>query len=152
MEELRSEAVKRLLDVLRVRADPMSARRFACACVRRIWRQVQSQRYVTAEALEQCRRAVELTERSLAGPVPEEELRAIDFRGLCDNGDGAFIAAAHVGWNVFAPPNGLDEIDEFENARATAAVAACVRGPAEVRWQVAMLRKLTADPPDGANC
>jgi len=47
--------------------------------------------------MDQCRLAVELTERSVTGLAAEDKLRAIDFEVITDNGDDAFIAAAHVG-------------------------------------------------------
>jgi hypothetical protein len=140
--------VDRLLGTLRERADPMAARRFACACVRNIWAKVESQPYVSPAVMEQCRRAVELTERSLVGQVPEGDLRAIAFDVITDAGNEAFMAAAHVGWNLFAPLNGLHEIDEFENARQTAFLAACAGGPDEVDWQVWLLRGIVEEAPD----
>jgi hypothetical protein len=135
--------VEGLLNRLRGRADPMVARRFACECVRRIWAEVESQPYVSTEVMEQCRRAVELTERSLVGPVPEGDLRAIDFEVITDAGNEAFMAATHVGWNLFAPLNGLHEIDEFDLARETAFLVACVAGSHEVDRQVGLLQRLT---------
>jgi hypothetical protein len=124
------DEVDRLLTLLRERVDPMVARRFACACVRRIWALVESQPpFVSPEAMEHCRRAVALTEQSLVGQVDEPDLRAIEFGGITDNGNEAFMAAAHVGWNVFAPVNGLLQVNELDNAKQTAFLAACAAGP-----------------------
>jgi hypothetical protein len=122
----------------------MLARRFACECVRRIWTAVQSQPYVSAELIEQCQHAVELTERSLTGTVGEVDLRAIDFEAITDSGDDAFMAAAHVGWNLFAPLHGLHEIDEFDGARETADLVACVAGAGEIDHQIVRLQCLNS--------
>ena len=143
--------VELLLDKLRERHEPMLARRFACECVRRIWTKVESQhqQYVKPEVVDQCRRAVELTERSIVGPVPDDEIRAIAFDVITDHGDDAFIAAAHVGWNLFAPFNGLPEIDEFESARQTALSVVWVTSYDEINYQTARLQYLISecDPP-----
>jgi hypothetical protein len=100
---------------------------------------------VPDSTIAQCKRAVELTERSLIGPVPEGELRAIDFAAISDAGDDAFVAAAHVGWNLLAPLNGLDPIDEFEAAQQTAHLAGCAGGPSEMSRQLASLRRIVAE-------
>ena len=89
--------------------------------------------------------AVELTERSLLGSVPEDEIRSIDFEVITDNGDDAFIAAAHVGWNLFAPLNGLPEIDEFDSARQIALLAASVVAGHEIDRQIASLHVLHSE-------
>jgi hypothetical protein len=136
------QEVNRLLDELRLYGDPMAARRFACACVRRIWAKVELQPYVSPGVMAQCRHAFELTERSLVERVPEANLRAIDFDAITDAGNEAFMAAAHVGWNLFAPLNGLPQTDEFDNARETAFLAACAGGPDEVGWQVQSLQEI----------
>jgi hypothetical protein len=67
-----------------------------------------------------------------------------DFDAITDAGDGAFMAAAHVGWNLFAPVHGRHEIDEFEAAKQTAFLVACVAGPDEVGRQVERLRGLVS--------
>ena len=123
----------------------MLARRFACECVRRIWARVESQAYVSRETMDQCGLAVELTERSLVGSVPEDEIRSIDFEVITDNGDDAFIAAAHVGWNLFAPLNGLPEIDEFDSAREIALLVASVVAGHEIDRQIASLQVLHSE-------
>jgi hypothetical protein len=145
VERATIQEVERLLDRLRVRRDPMAARRFACECVRGIWAAVEAQSYVSPEVVDQCRRAVELTERSITEPVPESDLRAIDFEAITDAGDGAFLAAAHVGWNLFAPVHGLHEIDEFEAAKETAFMVACLAGTDQVGRQIERLRELVSE-------
>jgi hypothetical protein len=139
------DEVDRLLAHLRGQVDPMLARRFACACVRRIWAQVESQRYVPPDAMEHCREAVTLTEQSLVGQVDERDLQAIDFGGITDNGDEAFMAAAHVGWNLFAPVNQMPQVNEFDNAREIAFLAACVGGPEELSRQIQALQDLVCE-------
>lgn len=89
--------VERLIEQLREQNAPMAARRLACECVRPVWARVESQAYAPPKSMDQCRLAVELTERSVTGLVAEDELRAIDFEVITDNGDDAFIAAVHVG-------------------------------------------------------
>jgi len=140
MELPSMEEIERLLNRLRGQVYPIVARRFACACVRSIWARVESQRYVSPEAMAQCRRAVALTEQSLAGLVNEGDLRAVEFGAITDAGDEAFMAAAHVGWNLFAPVNGFAEIDEFDHAREIAFLAACAGGPEETSRQERLLR------------
>jgi len=95
--------------------------------------------------MDQCRQAVELTERSITGLVAEDELRVIDFEVIADSGDDAFIAAAHVGWNLFAPLNGLQEIDEYDRARQTAFLVACVAGSSEINRQIVRLQCLNSE-------
>ena len=95
--------------------------------------------------MDQCGLAVELTERSLVGSVPEDEIRSIDFEVITDNGDDAFIAAAHVGWNLFAPLNGLPEIDEFDSARQIALLVASVVAGHEIDRQIASLQVLHSE-------
>src|SRR5262245_59106094 len=105
MEPASRQELTRLLDGLRGRVEPIAARRLACACVRSIWEKVESQAGVSPVMMEQCRQAFALTERSIVEQVAEEELQSIEFEALCDcGGDEAFMAAAHVGWNLFVPP------------------------------------------------
>jgi hypothetical protein len=52
------------------------------------------------------------------------------------------VAASHVGWNLFAPVNGLHEIDEFDSAKQTAALVASVAGLEEIRAQVKLLKQI----------
>jgi hypothetical protein len=131
-----------MLDFLRGKVDPMKVRRFACICVRRIWGQVISQKHVSPEAVVHCCRAVELTEQSLVNSVPEADIQAIDFHGITDNGDEAFMAAAHVGWNLFAPFTDLPTVDEFDHAKETAFLAACAGDSFERKRQSTLLREL----------
>lgn len=145
MELPSNQEVERLLNTLRGRVEPIVARRFACACVRRIWARVEAQRWVSPELMENCRRAVALIEQSLAEAVSDDDLRAVEFCQITDAGDEAFMAAAHVGWNLFAPLHGLHEIDEFDNASETAFLAACADGPDEACRQVQWLRDVVAE-------
>lgn len=135
----------RLLALLRDRVDPLVARRFACACVRRIWPKVECQPYVSVGLVEQCRRAVELTERSLNEHIAEGDLQVIDFESICDAGNEAFMAAAHVGWNLFAPVNCLHQVNEFDHAKEIAFLAACAGGAEELTRQVGFLQELVAE-------
>ncbi len=149
--ESRIHEVERLLAALRDRVDPMVARRFACSCVRAVWDKVLDQKFVRPEAIEQCCRAVELTEASLVHQPQESDLRSVDYSSICDSGNSAFMAAAHVGWNLFAPHHGLHEIDEFENAMQIAQLVAAAGDQSEVSRQVQMLRAIHAEIGIGPN-
>ncbi|MEI8379594.1 MAG: hypothetical protein WCJ09_05670 [Planctomycetota bacterium] len=100
---------------------------------------------MSPHVMDQCRKALELTERSIIGLVVEDELREIDFEVVTDNGDDAFIAASHVGWNLFARINGLDEIDEYDGARQTAFLVARLAGADEINRQVVRLQILNSE-------
>jgi len=120
MELPSMQEVDRLLNSLRGRVDPMVARRFACTCVRSIWSKVEAQRHVSPDTVAHCHRAVTLTEQSLVRPVDDSDLLTVEFEVITNAGNEAFMAAAHVGWNLFASLNGLSQIDEFDNAREIA--------------------------------
>ena len=81
--------------------------------------------------------------------VRNQELNEIDFTAITDAGNNAFMAAAHVGWNLFAARNGLHQVDEFENARQVAFLAACAGGTSEAQRQMLLLRELVGDPSGG---
>jgi hypothetical protein len=131
-----------MLDFLRGRIPALQARHFACVCVRRIWNEVITQKYVSVEVIAQCCRAVELTELSVTAVIPSDDLKAVDFEVITDAGDDAFIAAAHVGWNLFAPLHNLDAIDEFDVAKQTAALTAYIASHSERVHQCHSLREL----------
>jgi hypothetical protein len=99
---------------------------------------------VLPQTIDQCRRAFDLAERSTYEPIAESELRSIEFSTITDAGDSAFTAAAHVGWNLFAPINGLHSVDEFDNANQMAHLVGSVAGQSEIDHQVDDLKKLIA--------
>src|SRR4051812_14159850 len=114
-----------MLGAVRGRASSRKLRLFQVACVRRVWR------YLTDP---DSRALVDLVERAADGPVPEAELRALDYDGLTDDCGGpgpaerhAFMVAGHVGYSLLGPVHGSEfPSSDWADARSAAEGAATV--------------------------
>jgi hypothetical protein len=114
-----------MLQFGRSRVNDRKLRLLSCACARQVGNYIVGR---TPEVTAECRRAVELTEKSADVNIDPQELRGIDTTAITDYSGmpgepycTAFMLAGRVGWNLF-----FGGLDEYEIARRTIDAFVCV--------------------------